>query len=103
MPDDVRLEIDYEAVEDFYQSAKMRDALLSHGVDVAERARAAAPRATGAGGDSIRADPRKRSGGSPEWQIRISWARVYFYMYFHERGTKSLPARPFLVPALLGL
>jgi len=103
MPDDVRLEIDFEAVEDFYTGAKMKAMLLGRGTDVAERARAAAPRRTGAGADSIQALPRTQGGTHSEAQVRVSWARIYYYMYFHERGTVTLPARPFLVPALLGI
>jgi hypothetical protein len=31
-----------------------------------------------------------------EWTARVSWDREHYYMSFHQLGTKSLPARPFL-------
>jgi hypothetical protein len=69
--------------------------LMEIGDQIAAEARSNAPRRTGAGADSIHAEPGP--GLSPE--VRISWERTYFYLRFHELGAKYLPARPFLVPA----
>lgn len=59
----------------------------------AEEMAGRAPRRTGAGAHSIRAqaDP-----GLPGF--RVSWDRDHFYMSFHELGTNHQPARPFARP-----
>lgn len=58
-----------------------------------------APKRTGAGAFSIAAEPVRESG---EWTAHVGWSQTRFYMYFHERGTRRLPARPFLVPSFEG-
>jgi len=78
----------------------MGDLLLESAAPVVSAARAGAPKRTGAGAASIH--PEAVLDG-PEWTVHVSWSQARFYMYFHERGTKHLPARPFLVPALEGL
>jgi len=96
---DVHVVIDFEAVEEFFQSEAIKATVMDAAVEPTRRAQAAAPRATGAGAQSIHAEPYLDR-RNKEWQARIGWERVRFYMYFHERGAKHLPARPFLVPAL---
>lgn len=98
----VRLVIDDDAVVELFQSREVLDTL----VDIAERqvipaAQQGAPKLTGEGAESIGWEFVNPSGTNPV-SIRISWDKAHFYMYFHERGAKHLPARPFLVPALLG-
>lgn len=60
-------------------------------------ARADAPKRTGAGARSIRSE-FELDGTEPT--VRISWDQDHYYLRFHELGTRYLPARPFLVPAL---
>ncbi len=64
---------------------------------VVQGARADAPKRTGAGAASIRSES---SLTDTDPGVRVSWERDRYYMRFHEQGTKYLPARPFLVPAL---
>jgi HK97 gp10 family phage protein len=64
---------------------------------VVRAAQSAAPKATGAGAASIRAEARLTD-LSPG--VAVSWDRDHFYMYFMEKGTRYLAARPFLVPAV---
>jgi len=74
--------------------------LMERAAPIVREAQAHAPRLTGAGGDSIRADKDRDAEGTT---VHITWEREFYYMYFHERGTRLLPARPFLVPTLEGL
>lgn len=60
---------------------------------VADAAERKAPRATGAGAGSICAERQ------PDGTYRVSWDTDHFYLSFHEFGTATLPARPFLRPA----
>ena len=96
---DVDVVIDFEAVEEFFQSEAIKATVMDAAVDPTRRAQAAAPKATGAGGQSIHSEPYLDR-RDKEWQARIGWERVYFYMVFGEIGTRHRPARPFLVPAL---
>jgi HK97 gp10 family phage protein len=61
---------------------------------VAERARALAPRNTGAMADSIHA---VRTGPT---QFSVSFDKDHFYGQFVETGTEKMPPRPFLRSAL---
>lgn len=58
---------------------------------VAQRMRATAPRRTGRGAESIRAEaaPDPRDG------FRVSWDRGHFYMRFNNDGTAHQRARHF--------
>lgn len=78
------------------------DPLLLHQIEndtepVVRAAQTAAPKATGAGAASIRAEGQITGRGAG---VAVSWDRDHFYMFFHERGTRYLPARPFLEPSL---
>lgn len=74
--------------------------LLAEMVDavqpVVEEARANAPKKSGLGAASIRAQENYE--GVPS--VRIGWDVEHYYMRFHEQGTKYLAARPFLLPAV---
>lgn len=70
------------------------DALKSAADAVAEAAKRRAPRRTGRGADSIRAE---RTGPT---DFKVSWDQKHFYMQFAELGTEKERARPFLRPAL---
>lgn len=95
--DNVRVDVDEAAVEAVVRSVDMRDLLLEVAQPIEERVVAGAPKDTGEGAASIRREPVL---DGPDWTVRISWDRAHFYMYFHDRGTRRLPARPFLEPAL---
>jgi HK97 gp10 family phage protein len=64
---------------------------------VVQAARAGAPHRTGLGAASIHAEASHTTGGD---EVHISWERDRYYMEFSERGTRRMPARPFLVPAV---
>ncbi len=72
-------------------------AMLDLGVEVANDAAALAPKRTGAGARSIRAEYATAADGGRE--VRVSWDRDHFYMGFAEFGTEHQRATPFLRPA----
>ena len=96
---DVRVVNDERAIAAIAGSLDVRDLLVESARPIVGRAQALAPRRTGGGAESIRSEPVL---DGPDWTVRISWDREHFYMYFHEFGTKRLPDRPFLEPALDG-
>lgn len=67
------------------------------GDPLAEKARAGAPRKTGAGAASIQAVVGEDSESS---FVDVSWDAEHDYLRHHEEGTEDMPARPFLRPAL---
>lgn len=93
----VRLDVDEREIEQLVRSVDVRELLLDSAEPIVGRARLGAPEASGEGAASIR---REAVLDGPDWTVRISWDRDHFYMYFHDRGTVRLPARPFLEPAL---
>ncbi|MGW3608942.1 HK97-gp10 family putative phage morphogenesis protein [Micromonospora sp. NPDC005163] len=95
--DNVRVTVDERAVDAVVRSVDMRDLLLEAAEPIEARVVAGAPKASGEGARSIRSEPVL---DGPDWTVRISWDRAHFYLYFHDRGTRRLPARPFLEPAL---
>jgi HK97 gp10 family phage protein len=94
---DVTVVLHHTEIEDLARDPGIRTALLAAAVPVVRGAQAHAPKNTGRGAQSIRAEAVL---DGPEWTARISWDRDHYYMYFHERGSSELPARPFLVPTL---
>jgi hypothetical protein len=85
-----------DAIADLLASRELPDLLLEASRPIVMGAKARAPRATGAGAESIRAEAvlvRR------EWQAHISWSELRFYMLFHEVGTRYVPPRSFLVAA----
>ena len=99
MAGDVRVVVHEAAVRGLARDPGVRELLLDAAAPVVSDAQGRAPKRTGAGAASIHAEAVL---DGPEWTAHMSWSRERFYMYFHERGTPSLPARPFLVPALEG-
>lgn len=65
---------------------------------VRDEARRNAPKDTGTGAKSIKVE-RHWDSRTRRVTYRVSWDRSHFYMGFHEFGTLTLPARPFLRPA----
>lgn len=78
------------------QSEEVRAGLLEQGERRARVAAGTAPRRTGGGADSIHAEAVL---DGRDHAVAVGWDREHYYMIFHERGTRYLPARPFLVPA----
>jgi HK97 gp10 family phage protein len=97
MADNVRVDVDEQAVHAVAASLDLRDLLMESARPIVGSAQALAPKKTGAGAESIRSEPVL---DGDQWTVRISWDRAHFYLYFHDRGTVHLPARPFLEPAL---
>jgi HK97 gp10 family phage protein len=96
MADDITVVVDYGAIKDWLASPEVGNMLVDAAQPGVSFARAAAPRRTGAGADSIRAEPVLDDG---EQTARVSWDRLYYYMRFQEQGTQKMPAHPFLGPA----
>lgn len=97
MPALVEVYVHQDAIDRLDASGEVRDMLFdaSHPVVVAAKARA--PKDTGRGAAHIHTEMILTAG---EWAAFTSWDQDQFYMYWHERGSRQLPARPFLVPAL---
>ena len=70
--------------------------LVGAGESIAATAARLAPRETGEGAASIRAEVASGEDG-PE--VRVSWDERHFYLGFHEFGTARVAPRPFLRPA----
>lgn len=96
----VRVRINQSAVLGLTADPKMRDLLLQSAGPLVSAAQGRAPKLTGLGAASIDAEAVPDRSG---WTVHISWSRERYYMYFHEVGTKTLPARPFLASTLEGL
>jgi HK97 gp10 family phage protein len=92
MPD-IRVVPDQRAIRALPETAAVGGAVLNAANSLVPGARARAPKDTGAGAFSIHAEQFLEPG---EWTARVSWDREHDYMRFHELGTVSLPAQPFL-------
>jgi HK97 gp10 family phage protein len=97
---DVRVVLHHDEIAALLRDPGLPAELLAAAAPVARDAAGRAPHRTGAGAASIRAEAVL---DGPEWTAQVTWDQLHFYMYFHERGTSRLSARPFLVPALEGL
>lgn len=97
MTDGVRTVLHHNEIEALRRDPDLRAGLLQVSWPIAVDAARRAPKLSGAGAANIR--PEAVLDGD-EITAHISWDRDHFYMSFHETGTTSLPARPFLVPAL---
>lgn len=87
-----------ERIDRLLRDVSMREALLDATRPGVHQAKLRAPKRTGAGAASIRAEAVLDGG---MWTARISWDREHYYMSFHELGTVHLPRRPFLVPSIM--
>jgi HK97 gp10 family phage protein len=85
------------ALDELLEDRSVLDRLQELGDEVARVAAERAPKLTGAGAASIRAEVGVDSQGP---HVDISWDKDHFYLIFHEVGTEHQPARPFLRPAL---
>lgn len=93
----VDVTVHYDTIARITGSGDVRDYLLDATHPVAVQAKARAPHNTGAGAAGIHTEMILTQG---EWEALVSWEQEEFYMYWHEKGSRYLPARPFLVPAL---
>jgi len=90
----MRIEIDEAAIRALEKDPHVLAAIENTVVPavVAEMKRRA-PKATGAGAESIDYEPDPDGSG-----FRVSWDKDHFYMYFAEVGTEHQPAQPFARP-----
>ncbi len=93
MADVSRIKINTAELQRLLQDPAIRRALMEQGQKLAHKSRVRAPKLSGAGAASIRPE-YVLDGPTPE--VRVSWDREHFYMYFHQRGTRTLPAHPFM-------
>ena len=91
--DNVEVVLDREAIERLPLAPDVREMLLQEGERVARESAARAPKKTGAGAASIH--PEFILDGDIA-EVRVAWDREHFYMYFHQVGTRKLPAHPFM-------
>lgn len=94
-----RVEVNESEVRALTRDPGVVAGLSRVGGQIADRARAAAPKDTGAGAASISHEVAADSDGA---EVRVSWDSAHSYMLFNELGTSKMPARPFLRPALDG-
>lgn len=92
----VRTIVHEREIDAMLRDPATRDMLLDVARPHVMEARGRAPKATGRGAASIHAEAVLEPDG---WAALISWDQTRFYMYFHERGSRELPERPFLVPS----
>lgn len=97
MADRVDVIVHQDAIDRLEASGEVRDMLFDASHPVVLTAKARAPKATGQGAAHIHTEMVLTAG---EWEALTSWDQDNYYMYWHERGSRQLPARPFLVPAL---
>lgn len=91
-----QIRLNVSGIEAWAGSADAKRILENLGEQIAQDAKANAPRDTGAGAESIQHEVGEDSEGA---YVRVSWDRDHFYMFFHEVGTSRKSARPFLRPA----
>jgi hypothetical protein len=94
---DVQVVVYEDVIDRMLTSSDVRDMLLDVSHPVVLQARARAPKKTGAGARSIHTQMVLTG---DEWEALTSWDQQHYYMRWHETGSRQLPARPFLVPAL---
>lgn len=98
MPQNVQVDIHEDVIRELLLSDDVRDMLHDDGDKIASHAGQLAPHRTGFGGRSIHTD-MEIVGDNWEAHVSWSWPNAY-YMYWHELGSRQLPPRPFLIPAL---
>lgn len=95
----VRTVLHERTIDDLKSLPELRAVLEDTSRPLVAAARSDAPKRTGAGAASIHAEAVL---DGDEWTALIGWTRERYYMVFHELGTRTLPARPFLVPSVKG-
>lgn len=94
---DVQVTVHEDVIDRLLTSSNVHDMLLDASHPVVLQARTRAPKNTGAGAASIHTQMVLTG---DEWEALTSWDQDHFYLMWHETGSRQLPARPFLVPAL---
>lgn len=92
-----RLRLDNREIAELGDDTAAAELTLQVAWGVALDARAHAVHNTGEGAESIQPWPGRDPRGP---YADVSWDQDHFYMSFHEFGTRYLPARPAVGPAL---
>jgi HK97 gp10 family phage protein len=90
----VRVVLDQAAIDALASDPQVLAAVGEIADAVADRMRERAPKDTGAGAESIHAEPAPDAADG----FRVSWDEDHFYMGFAELGTEHQPATPFARP-----
>jgi HK97 gp10 family phage protein len=93
----VRIDVRDHEVAQLLADPALPGLLMQAARPIVASAKQKAPRRTGGGAGSIRAEPVLVRN---EWQVLISWDRLHFYMYFQHEGTRQISPRPFLEDAV---
>lgn len=100
MPILTKVEFHEAGFQELARQRAMRDVVLDAArLYVVGPARARAPKLTGFGAATIRADANL---GPDGWEARVSWSRAAPYMRHQQFGTRHMEANPFLVSTLEG-
>jgi hypothetical protein len=87
------IDIDEGAAQQLVREPGVIDELFRVGQEAAAASAVAAPHRTGAGAASIHAELTLLD-RTPE--VRVSWDREHYYMYFHQKGTRYMFPHPFM-------
>lgn len=94
----VEVDLDYREIHLLVVSHDVRDMVHDIARPVEGLAKVLAPKDTGRGAHSIRTEMVL---DGDDWEARVSWTWPNaYYMYWHETGSRQLPPRPFLEPAM---
>jgi HK97 gp10 family phage protein len=95
-----RVEFNEAGFQELARSDEIRDAMLEAArTHVVLPARSRAPKLTGFGASTIRAEAHMTPEG---WEARVSWTRAAPYMRHQQFGTVRMNANPFLYSTLEG-
>jgi hypothetical protein len=94
--DDVRVELNQPGFRELVREPWLRQYLLEVAEGPVRLARQDAPKDTGRGAAGIHAEAVETPEG---WEVDSSWERDEYYMRFQQRGTRYLPANPFMTRA----
>jgi hypothetical protein len=98
MARNVEVDIHEDAIHELLLSDDTRDMLHDIGDEVSRIAQGLAPHLTGYGAHTIHTEMDLVA---DNWEANVSWSWPNaYYMYWHELGSRQLPPRPILVPAL---
>lgn len=87
---------DNRAVRDITRGPAADNALLDIGWEIATIAAVLAPKESGGGASSIRAELVRVNGVA---EVRVSYDQDHWYMGLYETGAEDIAPRPFLRPA----
>lgn len=91
----VRVELNEAGFREVRRDPGLRDEMVRVASrTLVPRAKTRAPKRTGYGASTIRAEPLF---DGDEWTVHVSWDRSAYYMVFSQFGTRYMPAHPFLM------